>query len=157
MQHEVSEHDGRSQKERMLAGDEYLADDPVLNAERAHAAILIAEFNATAGDETARREMLLRALLGQMGHGCEIRPPFFCDYGYQMFLGDRVFVNFGLVALDVGRITIGDDAKLGPNVQLLAATHPTDPAIRLTKWEGSRPITIGRNAWLGGGVIVCPG
>lgn len=157
MQPETSERDSRSQKERMLAGDEYLADDPVLNAERARAAILIAELNATVGDETARREMLLRTLLGRMGHGCEIRSPFFCDYGYQISLGDRVFANFGLVALDVGKITIGDDAKLGPNVQLLAATHPTDPAIRLTKWEGSRPITIGRNAWLGGGVIVCPG
>lgn len=141
----------------MLVGDLYLADDPILNEERKRAAILVAEFNATGGDEAARREELLRTLLGRMGSGCEIRPPFYCDYGYQMLLGDRVFANFGLVALDVGQIAIGDDAMLGPNVQLLAATHPTDPAVRLTKWEGSEPITIGRNVWLGGGVIVCPG
>jgi maltose O-acetyltransferase len=149
--------DGRDNRERMLAGDQYLADDPQLIAERARAAILIAEFNATAGDEAAHRDSLLRGLLGQMGQDCTIRPPFFCDYGYQISLGDRTFANWGLVALDVGKITIGDDVQIGPNVQLLTATHPIEAEPRRQKWEGAKPITIGNNVWLGGGVIVCPG
>jgi len=86
-----------------------------------------------------------------------IRPPLYCDLGYQITIGARVFVNFGLVALDVAKITIGDDVQIGPNVQLLTPTHPTNAELRRAKWEASKPITIGSNVWLGGGVIVCPG
>lgn len=149
--------DGRSNRERMLAGDPYIADDPDLKRESDRAAVLTAQYNATAGDDHAGRDRLLRALLGAVGSDTVIRPPFRCDYGYQTHVGSRTFANWGLVALDVGRITIGDDVQIGPNVQLLTATHPVEAGPRRAKWEGSKPITIGDNVWLGGGVIVCPG
>ncbi|MFO0789507.1 MAG: sugar O-acetyltransferase [Pirellulales bacterium] len=148
---------GRSNRERMLAGDHYIADDPDLLREANRAAVLTAEFNATAGDDHAGRARILRELLGSIGEGSVIRPPFRCDYGYQTHIGARTFANWGLIALDVGRITIGDDVQIGPNVQLLTATHPVEAEPRRAKWESSRPITIGNNVWLGGGVIVCPG
>ena len=148
---------GRSNRERMLAGDHYIADDPDLLREANRAAVLTAEFNAMAGDDHAGRARILRELLGSIGEGSVIRPPFRCDYGYQTHIGARTFANWGLIALDVGRITIGDDVQFGPNVQLLTATHPVEAEPRRAKWESSRPITIGNNVWLGGGVIVCPG
>jgi maltose O-acetyltransferase len=148
--------DGRSNRERMLAGDHYIAADPDLARESNRAAILTAQFNATAADDYAARDRILRELLGSIGEGTIIRPPFHCDYGYQTLIGARTFANWGLIALDVGRITIGDDVQIGPNVQLLTATHPTEPAPRREKWEASQSITIGNNVWLGGGVIVCP-
>jgi maltose O-acetyltransferase len=149
--------DGRTHRERMLAGDYYLAEDPELTAERRRAADLTAKYNrqGAAGEEADIA--VLQELLGSMGPGAVIRPPFYCDYGYNIHLGERSYANFGLVALDVGKITIGDDVLIGPNVQLLTATHPLEPDPRRAKWEGSKPITIGNNVWLGGGVIVCPG
>jgi maltose O-acetyltransferase len=149
--------DGRSQRERMLAGDQYIAADADLAREGLRAAELTAAFNAMASADQAGREAILRELLGSVGEGSVVRPPFRCDYGYQTHLGARVFANWGLIALDVGRITIGDDVQIGPNVQLLTATHPLEAEPRRAKWEGSRPIVIGDNVWLGGGVIVCPG
>jgi maltose O-acetyltransferase len=149
--------DGRSQRERMLSGDQYIADDPDLMREANRAAVQTARFNAVAGDDDAERDRILREFLGSIGEGTVIRPPFRCDYGYQIHIGARTFANWGLIALDVARITIGDDVQIGPNVQLLTATHPIEPEPRRAKWEGSKPITIGNNVWLGGGVIVCPG
>ena len=149
--------DGRSQYERMLAGDQYQCEDRQLTEKLDRAARLSAEFNALAGDDHAGRDRILRELLGSVGPGTVIRPPLRCDYGFQTHIGARTFANWGLIALDVGRITIGDDVQIGPNVQLLTATHPIEPEPRRVKWEGSQPITIGNNVWLGGGVIVCPG
>jgi maltose O-acetyltransferase len=149
--------DGRSNRERMLAGDQYIANDPDLARQGLRAAVLTAEFNATAGDDHDGRLRILRQLLGGVGEGTVIRPPLLCDYGYQTTIGARTFVNWGLIALDVGKITIGDDVQIGPNVQLLTATHPLEPEPRRAKWEGSQPIAIGNNVWLGGGAIVCPG
>lgn len=141
----------------MLAGVPYIADDPQLSEESNRAANLTLQYNATVAENHVERERLLHELLGSIGEGVVIRPPFRCDYGYQIHVGDRTFANWGLVALDVGRIDIGQDVQIGPNVQLLTATHPLDPALRRAKWEGTAPITIGDNVWLGGGVIVCPG
>lgn len=149
--------DGRSNRARMLAGDAYIADDPDLASESDRAANLNAEYNATAGDDHATRDRLLRKLFASVGPGTVIRPPLRCDYGYQTTVGARSFANWGLICLDVGKITIGDDVQIGPNVQLLTATHPIEPGPRRDKWEGSKPITIANNVWLGGGVIVCPG
>lgn len=149
--------DGRSHRERMLAGDQYIFSDPQQIAESNRAQALCAAFNATAGDDYARRDTILRELLGAIGEGSVIRPPFRCDYGFQTHIGARTFANWGLIALDVARITIGDDVQIGPNVQLLTATHPIEPGPRRAKWEGSKPITIKDNVWLGGGVIVLPG
>lgn len=141
----------------MLAGDQYVANDPDLARESDRAAMLCAAFNACAGDDHAGRDQILRELLASVGAGTVVRPPFRCDYGYQTTIGARTFANWGLIALDVGKIAIGDDVQIGPNVQLLTATHPVEPEPRRAKWEGSRPITIGNNVWLGGGAIVCPG
>jgi maltose O-acetyltransferase len=149
--------DNRSQRERMLAGDLYLADDPVLAQESRRAAELLRDYNDSRPGEAALRLRVLGDLLGSFGEGSEIRPPFHCEYGYQLHVGARTFVNFGLVALDVAEILIGDDVQIGPGVQLLTPTHPLDAEQRRAKWEAAEPITIGDNVWLGGCVIVCPG
>jgi maltose O-acetyltransferase len=149
--------DTRSMRERMLAGDDYIADDPDLHRESLAAFALTHEINTAHPSDVAGRHALLRRLLGAFGEDSEIRPPFRCDYGYQTTVGARTFANFGLVCLDVARVTIGDDVQIGPNVQLLTPTHPVQPGPRRAKWEGGSPITIGDNVWLGGGVIVCPG
>jgi maltose O-acetyltransferase len=149
--------DGRSQRERMLAGDPYLADDQELIRDRRRAAGLLQQLHASSPGDDAIRQRLLAELLGSIGEGAEILPPLHCDYGYHLHLGARTFVNVGLVALDVAPITIGDDVQIGPRVQLLTPTHPLEPQARRARWEAARPITIGDNVWLGGGVIVCPG
>lgn len=149
--------DGRGNLERMLAGDQYIADDPEITRLTDRAAALTARYNTAAAEDHAGRFAILRELLGSVGPGTIIRPPLSCDYGKQTHVGDRFFANWGLVLLDVARITIGDDVQVGPNVQLLTATHPTEPGPRRAKWEGAKPITIGHNVWLGGGAIVLPG
>jgi len=149
--------DSRTQRERMLAGDLYLASEPRLAAENARAIRLSERYNRLSVDDADERRRVLEELLGFVGAEVVIRAPFQCDYGYQLHIGARTFVNFGLIALDVATITIGEDVQIGPNVQLLTATHPLDPETRRAKWESGEPIAIGNNVWLGGGVIVCPG
>lgn len=144
-------------RDRMLAGELYLAADPVLQEDHQRAMAVMEAFNRSSASDPAERRRLLTDLLGGFGDGSEIRPPFYCDYGYQTHIGARTFVNCGLVALDVGRITVGDDVQIGPNVQLLTPTHPLDPELRREKWESAAPITIADNVWLGGGVIVSAG
>ena len=149
--------DQRSQRERMLAGDLYIADDPELARDYQRAMRLLAAYNASPADAPQERQTILTELLGSVGADSAIRPPLYCDYGYNIHIGARTFCNFGLVALDVAAITIGDDVQMGPNVQLLTPTHPIDAEPRRAKWEAASPVTIGDNAWLGGGVIVLPG
>jgi maltose O-acetyltransferase len=144
-------------RERMLSGQLYIADDPELARDSARAHRLTHEINSMDPNANDRRRELLTELLGGFGEGSELRPPFRCDYGYQTFIGARSFANWGLVSLDVATVTIGDDVQIGPNVQLLTATHPVEPGPRRDKWEAAEPIVVGDNAWLGGGVIVCPG
>ncbi len=141
-------------RDRMLAGEPYITDEELL-AEQAVAQQRMAAYNASTPG--AERQQLLRALLGAVGEDTEIRPPLYVDYGAHLSIGARCFANFGLVALDVARIVIGDDVQIGPNVQLLTPTHPLDPGPRRDKWEAARPISIGDNVWLGGGVIVISG
>jgi maltose O-acetyltransferase len=151
------EDDASTQKERLEAGDLYLADDPALIAEMQQAAVLTKAYNDASPSAPAERRRILEELLGSLGTDAEIRPPLYCDYGYRIYVGDRTFANVGLVALDVATITIGSDVQIGPRVQLLTPTHPLDADLRRDKWEAAEPIAIGDNAWLGGGVIVCPG
>jgi maltose O-acetyltransferase len=152
-----SDPDTRSQRERMLAGDLYLPEDPELRQLERRSMRLVEQYNRTSVDEARARARLLSELLGSVGEGVEIRPPFRCDYGSNIHIGARTFANFNLVALDVASITIGEDVQIGPNVQLLTPTHPTEPELRRAKLEAAKPIVIGDNVWLGGGVIVCPG
>ncbi len=149
--------DGRSNKERMLAGDWYVADDAELLEAYRRAVDLTTAYNATTAREDERRRALLEELLAEVGEDTVIRPPLQVDYGTQIRVGARTFANFGLVALDVAEIVIGDDVQIGPNVQLLTPIHPLEAGPRRDKWEAAKPITIGDNVWLGGGVIVCPG
>jgi maltose O-acetyltransferase len=153
----VSDDDERTQKQRMEAGELYIANDPVLQDEIGRAARLTKAFNESSPDDPAERRRILEELLGSLGDGAEIRPPLYCDYGHRLHVGARTFVNFGLVALDVATIAVGEDVQVGPYVQLLTATHPLEPEPRRAKWEAAQPIEIGDNVWLGGGVIVCPG
>lgn len=141
----------------MLAGELYIADDPDIARDSQRAQRLTHLINTLDPNDHDRRRNLLTELLGAFGEGSEIRPPLQCDYGYQTFFGARSFANWGLVSLDVATVTIGDDVQIGPNVQLLTATHPLEPGARKDKWEAAEPIVIGDNVWLGGGVIVCPG
>lgn len=145
------------QKERMLAGDLYQADDPELAADHQRAIALVERFNASSAVDREARQAILRELLGRLGDGSEIRPPLYCDYGIYTFIGARTFVNVGVTFLDVAPIRIGDDVQVGPHVQFLTATHPLEPGPRRDKWESAQPITIHDNVWLGGGAIVLPG
>ncbi|MFE7776517.1 sugar O-acetyltransferase [Streptomyces sp. NPDC057445] len=144
-------------KQRMLAGDWYLPDDPELAADTERRFALCAAYNANGGAAPADRAGILAELLGSVGADVRVRPPFQCDFGRYITIGSGTFVNFGAVFLDVAPITIGADVQIGPNVQLLTPTHELDPDRRREGWEKGEPITIGDNVWLGGGVIVCPG
>jgi maltose O-acetyltransferase len=144
-------------KERMLRGELYIADDPELAADHARAQELLERYNATRHTEQDERDRLLRQLLGEVGDGVVVKPPFRCDYGSQISIGARTFVNYGCVILDVVPVRIGAHCQIATNAQLLAATHPVDPEPRREGWEYGEPITVGDNVWLGGGAIVCPG
>jgi maltose O-acetyltransferase len=143
-------------KERMLRGELYRVDDE-LRTDLARAHGLLERYNATRHSERELRGRLLRELLGEVGDEVTIRPPFFCDYGNNIAIGARTFVNFDCIMLDVAPIRIGADCQLASRVQLLAATHPIDAEARRLGWELGQPITIGDNVWLGGGATVCPG
>ncbi|MFE3514547.1 sugar O-acetyltransferase [Streptomyces sp. NPDC059166] len=149
--------DPRTNLERMLAGDLYIADDPEIAERQQRAMRLAARFQAAYTEDADAAKALLAELLDSVGEGVDLRPPLFVDYGSNITIGARTFVNYHLTALDVARITIGEDCQIGPNVQLLTPTHPVEPGPRRDKLEAALPITIGDNVWLGGGVVVCPG
>ena len=147
----------RSQKDRMLAGELYDASDAQIQADLAATQEWLARFNQTLGAPAAQRTALLRERLKAVGHGAAIRPPFHCDYGFNITLGAGVFLNFNCVVLDVVEVVIGDRTQIGPGVQLLTADHPRDRATRDAGLEFGRPIRIGRNVWIGGGALLMPG
>ncbi|MBC7805535.1 MAG: sugar O-acetyltransferase [Akkermansiaceae bacterium] len=141
----------------MLAGELYLASDPELVAGRRDARRKTRAYNATTEDDEAAREVLLREMLGMVGESVYVEPPFLCDYGANIFAGDRLYINFGCVILDCAAVHFGDDVKLGPSVQIYTAYHPLDPALRTSGPELAAPIRIGNRVWIGGGAILCPG
>jgi maltose O-acetyltransferase len=149
--------DGRSNRERMLAGDPYIPDDPDNHRNHLSALRLTDDFITTYPRDEAAALSTLKRLLGSLGADAIVKPPLYVDYGSHLFIGDGTFVNTGLVALDSARISIGADCQLGPNVQLLTASHPVDPVARREKWETCRPIRIGDNVWVGGGAIILAG
>jgi maltose O-acetyltransferase len=144
-----------SQRARMLRGELYDAHDPELVAERRRCRALLRRFNDS--DDEDERDAILRELCGSIGERVFVQPPLYCDYGWNLSIGAHTFVNFGLVALDVASITIGEHCQIGPGVQLLAATHPVGPDLRRSGAENAAPISVGPNVWLGGATIVCPG
>ena len=146
-----------TEKEKMLAGELYDSTDPQLVAERRHARDLTHAFNNTAAGDGPQRKQILSELFGSVGKHVMIEPPFYCDYGYNIHLGDNVFFNFNCVVLDVMRVKIGSNTMFGPNVQIYTATHPLDAAERRSGLEFARPIKIGCDVWVGGSVVIAPG
>lgn len=151
------ENDPRTNQERMLAGDLYIADDPDLAVGHQRAVRLAHEYNEAYASDVDSARPVLEALIGELGEGAHIRPPLAVDYGTYITIGAGTFINCNFTALDVAPIVIGRDCQIGPNVQLLTPTHPIDPQPRRDKLEAALPITIGDNVWLGGGAIVLPG
>jgi len=147
----------RSEKDKMLAGELYFAGVPEIQADQAAAREWLARYNAALPQDAAVWHALLRERLAEVGEASVIRPPFYCDYGYNIRLGSGVFLNFNCVILDVVEVTIGDLTQIGPGVQILTADHPRDPAQRARGLEFGRPIHIGRNAWVGAGALILPG
>lgn len=146
----------RTEQEEMLAGELYDPLDPVLVQARNRARDLCQHLNATREGDTEVRRRLLQELFGKGGETVWMQPPFFCDYGANIHLGERVFFNFNCVVLDVCRVTVGDFTLFGPAVQIYTATHPMNAELRRQQ-EFSKPIEIGADVWVGGGAIICPG
>lgn len=141
----------------MLAGELYEASAPELQADLAATAGWLARYNVALALPPEERRRLLLERIAAVGEGADIRPPFHCDYGFNISLGRGVFLNFNCVILDVVAVTIGDRTQIGPGVQILTADHPRDPATRESGLEFGRPIHIGRNVWIGGGALILPG
>jgi maltose O-acetyltransferase len=146
----------RSEREKMLAGELYDPLDPELVLARERARDLCRDLNATRERDQEVRRRILSALFGRGGDSVWMQPPFFCDYGSNILLGERVFFNFNCVVLDVCRVVIGDHTLFGPAVQVYAATHPLNAELRRTQ-ESGKPVEIGSDVWVGGGAIICPG
>jgi maltose O-acetyltransferase len=146
-----------TEKQKMLAGELYNAGDDEIQADLAATRAWLVRYNASLGMASDARRALLAERFGAVGEGSTVRPPFHCDYGFNVRVGAGVFLNFNCVILDVVRVTIGDKTQIGPNVQILTADHPRDAAEREAGLEFGRPIHIGRNVWIGGGAIILPG
>lgn len=147
----------KSEKEKMLTGELYDPLDPQLSEERRRARLLIGKLNGLADGQTDERERVIGELLPNAGSGTWIQPPFFCDYGSNLTLGDNVFFNFNCVVLDVAPVRIGSRVLFGPAVQIYAATHPLRAPDRRTGLEAGKAVEIGDDVWVGGGAVICPG
>lgn len=146
-----------TEKEKMLAGELYDALDKQLTDERLKARLLIKELNDSREDQVEERLRILKDLIPHAGEGLWLQPPFFCDYGYNIKIGDKVFFNFNCVVLDVAPVNIGSRTLFGPNVQIYTATHPMNHEERASGLEFAKPITIGNDVWIGGSAVICPG
>ena len=146
----------RSERQKMLAGELYDALDPELVAGRERARDLCQALNATREADAEGRRRILRELFGAGGDSVWMQPPFYCDYGTNIELGERVFFNFNCVVLDVCPVRIGDFKLFGPAVQILTPLHPLDPELR-RRQEFGRPIDVGSDVWVGGGALILPG
>ena len=152
----IQEQQMRSEKEKMLAGELYDPFDPELAQARERARDLFQTLNLTRENEQEARRRILIELFGKGGESVWMQPPFFCDYGSNIQLGERVYFNFNCVVLDVCLVKIGDYTLFGPSVQIYTAAHPLNADLR-RKQEFGKPIEIGSNVWIGGGAIICPG
>ncbi|KAK1933800.1 Maltose O-acetyltransferase [Phytophthora citrophthora] len=146
-----------AEKDKMIRGEMHNQMDPALADDRRAARLLTRQYNDLLPGEYTEADALLARLLGAKGQKCFIEAPFHCDYGYNIRLGDDVYMNVGCVLLDVCPITIGNRVLLAPNVQLYTASHPLDPKKRAAKLEIGKPITIEDDAWIGGNVVIVPG
>ncbi len=145
--------------EKMISGELYSGLDPELVQMRKPARELCDKINASAVEIRGLdpRLGLCAELFGKVGKNLWLQPPFYCDYGKNIFLGDNVYMNFGCVILDVAKVTFGSHVFLGPNVQIYTAMHPLVAEVRNQGLESGEPITIQDNVWIGGSVVICPG
>ena len=146
-----------SEMQKMLAGELYDAGDAEIQSAQTAAKHWMARYNAAAAQPASFRRELLRERLAAVGDGAVIRPPFHCDYGFNIRLGAGVFINFNCVILDVTAVTIGARTQIGPGVQILTADHPRDAETRRSGLEFGRPVHIGENVWIGAGALILPG
>lgn len=146
-----------TEKQKMLSGHPYDSFDAELSQERLSARCLTRQYNATTELEPDLRESLLQKLFGKCGKSPLIEPPFRCDYGYNIEIGDNFYANFDCVILDCGKVRFGDKVLLGPGVHIYAVNHPLDAVERAEGLELSKPVTIGNNVWIGGRVVINPG
>lgn len=147
----------KTEKQKMLAGELYDASDYELIKARKKATRLTLSYNSTTEQETEYKKQILSELFGAVGQNINIEPPFYCDYGSNIYVGDGFYMNFGCVILDCASVHIGNNVLCAPSVHIYTATHPTDPELRRSGLELAAPVTIGNNVWIGGGAIVCPG
>lgn len=147
----------KTEKEKMLSGELYDPLDKQLTEDRLHARLLLKQLNDSREDQMVERNRILKDLIPDAGDSLWIQPPFYCDYGTNIKVGEKVFFNFNCVVLDVMQVTIGNRTLFGPNVQLYTATHPMNFNERAKGLEFARPVTIGDDVWIGGSVVVCPG
>jgi maltose O-acetyltransferase len=147
----------KTEKDKMLAGDLYDPLDAQLTDERTKARLLLKELNDSREDQPEERSRILKQLIPDAGEGLWLQPPFYCDYGSNIKVGEKVFFNFNCVVLDVAQVTIGSRTLFGPNVQLYTATHPMNHKERASGVEYARPIVIGEDVWVGGSAVICPG
>ncbi|MBC5773753.1 sugar O-acetyltransferase [Pontibacter sp. KCTC 32443] len=147
----------QTEKQKMLAGELYNPLDPQLSEERLQARLLLKQLNDSREDYPIERSRIIKELIPNAGEGLWLQPPFYCDYGYNIIVGEKVFFNFNCVVLDVMPVTIGSRTLFGPNVQIYTATHPLNYKERAAGLEYAKPITIGEDVWVGGSVVICPG
>ncbi len=146
----------KTEREKMLAGELYVAADAELFALSQRGRMLMQRFNQLPPDQIDERRALIREWLGAAGANVWIEPPFFCDYGPHIFLGDNVYFNTNCVILDCNTVHVGSNTQFGPAVQIYTATHPFNAELR-RKQEYAKPIEIGSDVWVGGAAILCPG
>lgn len=142
--------------DKMISGQLYDASDPELARMRIACRELLQRFTHVSPVDEAMQQEIARNLLGSMGEGVTIVPPFYCDYGCNISVGSNVFMNFSCTILDPAPVVIGDNVQFGPSVQVYTATHPIMAAERIKGPEMAYPVTIGENSWVGGGAILCP-
>jgi len=147
----------KSEKEKMLSGELYDPMDATLAEERLRTRLLIKKLNDGREDQVEERAQILKELIPHAKEGLWLQPPFYCDYGSNIILGEKVFFNFNCVVLDVMEVVIGDRTLFGPNVQIYTATHPIDHLQRASGVEYAKSITIGNDVWVGGSAVICPG
>lgn len=147
----------RTEKEKMIAGEMYNPSDKELEDNRLKTRLSIKALNETREDEIVERRRLLKQLIPNAALDLWVEPPFFCDYGYNIRVGERVFFNFNCIILDVAPVTIGTRTMFGPNVQVYTATHPLNHIERSSGLEYAKAIVIGEDVWVGGSAVICPG
>ena len=149
--------DRKSEMEKMLAGEWFFNSGEEINGAKKHCRGLCSAYNRTSEEEPETRRKILKEIFGTCGDDIFIKPPFYCDYGFNLHVGKKFFVNFDCVFLDVAEIRIGDNCLIGPQCGIYTAVHHRDPELRARDYMTGRPVRIGNNVWIGGHVTILPG